>query len=440
MRKSTVRGRNRITTPKYEEAIAYLYSLGGRSQKFRLTSIRASLRLFGNPHLKLRSIHISGTNGKGSTASFISSILRSAGYKVGTYTSPHLIKLRERIVIDNVLISRRELAELVAEVRDAFHLLPKAQRLTFFETVTIIAFLFFARQKVDFLVCEVGIEGKFDATVVLKSIISVVTNVELDHTNELGKNIAKIAREQIGIIRKGSILVTASRQKTLSILKEICREKGATLLAVGKDLKYTRLKYSLDGETFAVEGTYRKYSRLQITLVGMHQIVNAVTAIGAIEALRNYGILISPTSIRNGLKRAKWEGRFEVIRKKPLIVLDGAHNPSAANALGRTLIDLGLSNFIIVIGILDDKDANGIIANLASLATEVVVTQPHSQRAIKSQELADKAKKYISNVTIRKNARDAISYALTKSSHQTPVCITGSLYLVGEAKQYFSSQ
>ncbi|MBT9137603.1 MAG: Folylpolyglutamate synthase [Syntrophomonadaceae bacterium] len=425
---------------KYEEAIVYLYSLGGRNQKFRLTSIRTALGLFGNPHLKLRSIHVSGTNGKGSTASFISSILRSAGYKVGTYTSPHLTKLRERIAINGVLISRRQLAKLVAEVRGALHLLSKAERLTFFETVTIIAFLFFARQKVDFLVCEVGIEGKFDATVVLRSIISVVTNVELDHTNELGKTVAKIAREQIGIIRKDSILVTASRQKALSILKEICRKKGATLLAVGENLKYTRLKYNLGGETFTVKGTYRKYSRLQTTLIGMHQVVNATTAIGAVEALRNYGIPISPASIREGLKRAKWEGRFEIIRKKPLIVLDGAHNPSAANALRKTLADLGLSNFIMVIGILNDKDAPRIIAKLAPLATEVVVTQPQTKRAIKPHELANEAKKHISNVTIRENTRDAISYALTKSSSQAPVCITGSLYLVGEAKQYFNSQ
>ncbi len=425
---------------KYEEAIAYLYSLGERNQKFRLTSIRAFLRLFGNPHLKLRSIHVSGTNGKGSTASFISSILRSAGYKVGLYTSPHLIKLRERIAINGVLISKRQLAKLVTEIKDALHLLPKAEQMTFFETVTIIAFLFFARQKVDFLVCEVGIEGKFDATVVLRSIISVITNVELEHTNELGKTVAKIAREQAGVIKKGSILITASHGEALSILKEICQKKEATLFAVGENLKYTRLKYNLGGETFTVKGIYQKYSRLQTTLIGMHQVVNATTAIGAVEALRNYGILISPASIREGLKRAKWEGRFEVIRKKPLIVLDGAHNPSGANVLRNTLTDLGLSNFIMVIGILNDKDARGIITELAPLATEVVVTQPQTKRATKPQKLATEVKKHISDVTIRENTRDAISYALTKSSSQVPVCITGSLYLIGEAKQYFNSQ
>ena len=425
---------------KYEEAIAYLYSLKGRNQKFRLTSIRALLTLFGSPHLKLRSIHISGTNGKGSTASFISSILRSAGYRVGTYTSPHLIKLRERIAIDGVFISRRELTELVAEIKDTLRLLPETQQLTFFETVTVIAFLFFARQKVDFLVCEVGIEGKFDATVVLKSIISVVTNIELDHTDKLGEDIAKIAREQTGIIRKGGILVTASRGEALSILKEICQKKGSALLVIGKDLKYRRSKYSSEGEVFTVEGVQRKYSRLRITLAGMHQVVNAATAIGVAEALGNYGIFISPESIREGLKRAEWEGRFEVVRKKPPIVLDGAHNPSAADALRRTLTELSSGNFIIVIGVLNDKDAGGIIAKLAPLATEIVVTQPCSPRAIKPQELAYEAQKHISNVTIRENIRDAISYALTKSSHQIPICVTGSLYLVGEAKQYFSNQ
>ena len=457
----------------YQEALNYLYNLEGKGQKFRLANIRALLRLLGNPHHLLKAIHIGGTNGKGSTAAFISSILQAGGYKVGLYTSPHLWCLRERIAINNVPISPRKLTKLVALVKPLIKKvgwLPGKNQPTFFETVTALAFLFFAKEKVDFLVCEVGIGGRLDATNVLQPLVSVITNIDFEHKDKLGETIAQIAREKAGIVKRKGVVITASKKReALSVIEEICRRKETRLFRVGKDIRWRPVKSSLRGETFQVVGIYSYYPSLTIPLIGDHQIENASTAMAAVEALGMSGIFIPPEAVKEGLAKTSWPGRFEIVRKSPLIILDGAHNPAAAKVLKETLVNLShrnsfsislppegnyrsLSpggregslptagrgegvNLILILGILNDKDISGIVKELVPLAREVVVTRPQTERAMEPDDLAREVRRYTPNVTVRRRVKNALSYALKQASTEDTILLAGSIYLVGEARK-----
>ena len=429
----------------YQEALNYLYNLEGKGQKFRLANIRALLRLLGNPHHRLKAIHIGGTNGKGSTAAFISSILQAAGYKVGLYTSPHLSCLRERITVNNIPISARKLTKLVALIKPLVRkvsLLPEAYQPTFFETVTALSFLFFSEEKVDFLVCEVGIGGRLDATNVLRPLVSVITNVDFEHKDKLGETITQIAREKAGIIKKKGIVITASRKReALSVIEKVCRRKETRLFRVGKDLGWRPIRSKLRGEKFEVEGIHGHYPQVEISLMGEYQMENATTAIGAVEALRPYGIFIPSKIIRQGLAKTNWPGRFEIARRRPLIILDGAHNPAAAKALKETLVNLSdrslsPNNLILILGVLNGKDISGIVKELAPLAKEVVVTKPKTERSMEPDDLVREVRRYTTNVIVRRAAESALFYALKQASAKDTILLTGSLYLVGEARKF----
>lgn len=427
----------------YEKARAYLDDLCDAGIKLRLSNTKNCLKLLGNPHQELKIIHIGGTNGKGSTAVFIASMLQAAGYKVGLYTSPHLISFRERLIINSKQISKKEVAELVTKIKS--HILkvnadPKLSRLTFFEVITMMAFSYFAREQVDFAILEVGLGGRLDATNVTKPLVSVITNSNYDHMDKLGKTLTSIAQEQAGIIQKGGIVVSAAQGKALTVIKKVCREQKARAYYVNKDIKYKILKSNLEGQSFDAQGIFSKFENLRIALLGRHQLLNACCGIAAIEALRLHRIFVSPEAIRKGLGKVCWPGRLEIVKRFPLVILDGAHNHPAAKQLRISLEELlkEKKKLILVLGICQDKEIKKIVQELAPLASQIIVTAAATPRAARPEDLYQVARQYNKDIQVIKRVEGAVKTALQKVGKKGVVCVSGSLYVVGEAKKCFS--
>ena len=420
----------------YQQTLDRLYSLQRLGIKLRLANIRRVLKLFGDPQKTLRIIHVGGTNGKGSVGAMISAILQEAGFRIGLYTSPHMVDFAERIRINNDFISEDEVIDLIEKIEAITH------ELTFFEVVTSMALVYFAQNLVDFAVLEVGMGGRLDATNVTDPIVSVITNVDLEHTQYLGDNLARIAREKAGIIKRNGVVVTAEvKAQILKILAETCQRRRARLFRVGKDIKFRiqKSEFGSPHSAFGVQGIYGQYENLQIPLLGKHQIVNAATSIGAVELLRP-SFVISEDNIREGLAKTSWPGRLEVINRSQ-IVLDGAHNVAAARSLKEALQDcFDYRRLIFVLGILEDKDIEGMVAELAPLASRIIVARPCTNRAAQPSRIAREAKKYLPEVVIRESVPDAIRYARGYAAPDDLICVTGSLYTVSEARKVLANR
>lgn len=427
----------------YKEARAYLDDLCDSGIKLRLAHIKRCLKLLGNPHQSLKVIQVGGTNGKGSTAAFIASILQSAAYKVGLYISPHLIDFRERLTINGRQISKKELAELATELKP--HILkvsadPRLGSLTFFEVITIMALHYFAREKVDFAILEVGLGGRLDATNVVKSLVSVITNSDYDHMDRLGKSLASIAREQAGIIKRRGLVISAAQGRALALIKKICRERQARAYYLDKDIKYQALESNLDGQSFNMQGVFSKFENLRVTLLGRHQLLNACCSIAAVEVLQLHRIFISSEAIKKGLLKTRWPGRLEIVRRFPLVIVDGAHNHPAAKQLRASLEDLlgEKKRLILVLGICEDKEIRKIIKELVPLASQVVVTAAAAPRAARPEDLYRVAIRYNEHVRVVKGVEEAVKAVLGKARKDELICASGSLYVAGEAKKFFS--
>jgi dihydrofolate synthase/folylpolyglutamate synthase len=395
----------------------------------------------------LRVIHVGGTNGKGSVCAFIANILQAASYKVGMYTSPHLVKLNERYRINSKPISDAELHRLIQEVRGEVEAMGRysvADQPTFFETATAIAFLYFASQNVDWAVIEVGMGGRLDATNVVQPAVTVITNVDLEHTDRLGVTVRDIAYEKAGIIKRHVPVVTAATHPdAYEVISTIAHQKDCKLVTIGKDIKYRKIRSTNLGQQVTVETHTRNYSNLELQLLGDHQIVNAATAIGAVECLHDPRIDISYDTIYTGLKSTRWDGRLELIRHdgSPIILLDAAHNPAAARTLRAALLNKDIFNFeelTFVLGIMQDKDIEGILQALVPLAThQVIVTRPNLERAADCDMLAEETRKYIRTpvkIIEQPSVHQALNYAITTAKPQELVCVTGSIFTVGEVK------
>lgn len=422
----------------YRSAIKYVESLSRFGIHLRLKNIKSLLNSLGNPHKDLRVIHIAGTNGKGSTSVMINSILIKSGFKVGLFTSPPLSDFSERIAINNKQISKKQIMRLVEKMKPIVEKMKDNNKIpiTQFEFITAMAFLYFKENKVDFCVLEVGLGGRLDATNVVKSMVSVITNITLDHTNILGKNIKSITKEKAGIIKKNGILVTGVNDKiSLNVLKKICKEKKSKIYCIGKDITYKKKYSNIYGNKFDVKGIYGNYKNLKISLLGEHQIINSCNAIGAVEALRNYGIAIPENSIKKGLKSAKWPGRLEIIQKNPLVLLDGAHNPDGIDTLCKTLKNLSRKKVILVIGISKTKDIPKMVSKIAPMSNLIIITKSKSEMAVDSEIIKNEAVKYTNDVIMVPEVITAIKRALKIADKRDTVCITGSLFVVGEARQ-----
>lgn len=427
----------------YQQSQDYINSLATFGIQLGLDNISSLLAKIGNPHKNLKLIiHVAGTNGKGSTVAFLNSILNEAGFKVGVYTSPHLISFTERIAINHKPILKEEVAQGLTFIKEN---IPKDLNLTYFEVATALAFHYFSQNEVDVAILEVGLGGRLDATNVVSSQIAVITNIDYDHKDWLGDTLAKIAYEKAGIIKENSIVVTGTTFKeALLVIEEVAKEKNSPLFVLDRDIEY-----QINHSKFSVWGDGFKHQDLEIRLLGRHQVLNAALAISVIELLRKKGINISLKELRRGLKKAIWPGRAQILAKNPTILLDGAHNPSGANSLRLLLKDRYAKNpKIIILGILKDKDIKEIIKELFEGADDnmddnvVVLCEPNCARALSTKEIKKEVLEYLNVDKIKeiKSIKEALKFAKEIATRDHLICITGSLYTVGEALGHLNKQ
>ncbi|TYO98040.1 bifunctional folylpolyglutamate synthase/dihydrofolate synthase [Desulfallas thermosapovorans] len=423
----------------YEEAMEYLQNLTKFGMNFGLGRITELLRRLGDPHRRIKVIHVGGTNGKGSTTAMLAGVLQCAGYRVGTFTSPHLHAYTERYRINGREIDPGRVAGLITRLRPHLEAMVQEgfEHPTEFEVSTALAFCYFAEEAVDYLVLEVGLGGAIDSTNVVHPLVSVITNVAMDHMDYLGNTVADIARVKAGIIKPGVPVVTAAENPdALAIIKETCREKGCHLLQVGKDVTWTCGGHSLRGQHFSYLGQRLYLPDLWIPLIGRHQVMNAATALGVLEILAGQGVHITENALKEGLSRAVWPARLELIGDKPPVLIDGAHNYDGALSLRHALDDYFPGrDVIMVLGMLGDKERARVVAELAPRARYVIITRPNSPRAGDWQQMAAEARRYLAEVDTVENISGAVQTALKKARESDLVCITGSLYMVAEARE-----
>ncbi|MCK4776804.1 MAG: bifunctional folylpolyglutamate synthase/dihydrofolate synthase, partial [Actinomycetia bacterium] len=379
---------------------------------------------------------------KGSTISFLTEILKKNGYNVGSYTSPHLFKVTERIRINGNPISEDEMSKVLLKVKkeaDKIGDMEHFEYPTYFEVLTAAAFQYLSEKALDFCLIEVGIEGKFDATNVFKPLLTVITNIEKEHESFLGTNLNSIAEEAVQIIKDGTSVVSCEKkQKIIEILKKECKKKAAKLYLPGKDFNYQEKDFNREEQRFDYSGLNFNFKNLTLSLLGKHQIVNASCAIASAEVLKEKGYEISKKLIENGLKEAKWRGRFEVISKNPLIIADGAHNPKCIQILSEALKrHYPGKKVLLIMGVLKDKDLEEMFENLPFPIRLVIATQPENERALDYKELYAKLSKYFNKVIEKKKISEAIKEAILRVEDDMVILITGSLMTVAEALSFF---
>jgi dihydrofolate synthase/folylpolyglutamate synthase len=430
----------------FEEAIKYLYSLGNETlaMKLGLESVRALARALGDPQLKFRAVHIAGTNGKGSTAAMTAGVLREAGLRAGLYTSPHLVSITERIRIGADEIAPKDFARLGAVVRAAGERLAAENILpappTFFEQMTMIAYLYFAERKVDLAVLEVGLGGRLDATNICEPVVTAITRVGFDHQQYLGDTLKSIAGEKAGIVKPSAPVVIAPQSpEAMSAIAARCEEMIAPMILTSApfDIEAASGDENVGRYRFRYRTLSDEYS-LQLGLRGRHQITNAVVAIHIAEQLRVAGFDIPHAAIVEGLNKAEWPGRLEMIRpatsQAPLL-LDGAHNTDGARAL-RDFLDEHFHStpITIIFGAMADKAISEMSDILFPAANQVIITRVANSRAAEPSAIAEAAHR---DVIRMENAGEALNEALRITPPDGLIAVCGSLYLVGEIKQCY---
>lgn len=416
----------------YSAALDYLYGLQKHGIKLGLETMRALLDSVEHPERRYRTLHIGGTNGKGSTAAMAAAMLQAAGLRVGLYTSPHLVEFRERIRVNGDMIQEESVADLTGRLRAAApdHLQP-----TFFEVTTALALLHFAESLVDVAVLEVGLGGRFDATNVVEPAACAITTIALDHQEYLGRTPEAIAFEKAGII-KPSVPVVIGRmgQEASGVMAKIARDRGAPLWRLGYE-------FFVDGngpEQFAYRGVTRALAGLRCGLAGRHQLDNAACALALLEAAGENTAPVDESAVRRGLRSVTWEGRLELVEEYPGVLLDGAHNPAAAAALAGYLQEYRFrypdSRIILVWGMMRDKDHRGFIEPLLPMASEIVLTQAALARSATVQELRRSLAEWQRPVLEARLPLDALMVAKARATSRDLICVTGSLMLLGDLK------
>lgn len=413
-------------------ATAWAFGLQKYGIKFGLSSTLRLLERLGIAFQQGRYLHIAGTNGKGSVAAMLSAILSRAGHKVGLFTSPHLVRFQERYRLGDQDISGDRLLELINAVRAASD---ETEPPTFFEFATAMAFLYFFQEGAAPIILETGMGGRLDATNIVHPLVSVITNISRDHQEFLGESLLAIAGEKAGIIKPGAPLVTFARQKVvLGLFRRRGQELDVPIYVGGRDFQ-TRGKAS---GRFSYRGLDLNLDDLALSLPGRHQYGNAGVALAVLELLNRGQFNISEAAIRQGLLNTRWPGRLEQVPQDPRVLLDGAHNPAAALTLAQALKKLHPNGrLILVMGIMADKDMDSILGRLLPLAQTVVFTQPRYFRAAAPKDLASRAKPYKVEVFLIPQVPEAIRSAQSLAGPQDRIVVTGSLYTVGEAKEYF---
>lgn len=410
---------------------------------FDLRRVDALLARLGNPHLAAKTVHIAGTKGKGSTAAMIHSILNAAGFRVGLFTSPHLLDFRERIQVNGQLIPEERLAAIADRMKPEVEAVLAGEasfgRLTTFELIAALAFSHFAGESVDFQVVETGMGGRLDATNVVRPLVTVITSISLDHTSILGDTIGKIAAEKSGIIKTGSIAVMAPQTRQAEdVITAACRERGVRLLSVGRDVTWRSGEKRTVGQGLTIHGTLDEYE-VWIPLIGDHQQENAATAVAAVEALRMSQIDISPATVAAGLRQTLWPGRLQIAETangRPLIVVDGAHNGDSASRLRQAIGEYFPSRrVILILGTSSDKDVAAIVGELAPLARLAIVTRSVHPRSADPSSITPLLEAQGVTTLTTPDVGSALMEAKTAAGPDDLILATGSLFVVAEVLQ-----
>ncbi|MCX5842513.1 MAG: bifunctional folylpolyglutamate synthase/dihydrofolate synthase [Deltaproteobacteria bacterium] len=416
-----------------QDPLERIYGLKSVDIRLGLDPVSRLLDRLHNPYNSYETILIGGTNGKGSIAAMVASILACGGFRVGLYTSPHLIDIRERIKVNQRMIALDEMMELIEEVQERM-----TESVTYFEFLTAVAFLYFCRKGVDIAVVEVGMGGRLDATNVVTPLVSAISNISFDHEEHLGRSLGNIAREKGGIIKDGGVCITAVTQKSvIRVLEDICRERGAALFKVGGKIKVKELGNGF----FSYKGIKKRYERLMCPLKGRHQIENAAVALGVIEAAAMKGFSVNDDAVFAGIRDVQWPGRLEILQQAPMVVVDGAHNAAGVSALAKALKnEFSYTRLILIFGVLNDKDYRSMLKKLVPLADRLIITKPDTVRAMPPQEIAAVVQKWQDNdrIELAESPQEALKRALSIAGLDDMICVTGSLYLVGEIKRIFS--
>ncbi len=419
---------------------------------FKLKRARELLKRIDFP--KNRIIHVAGTKGKGSTCAFIASILSVAGYKVGLYTSPHLSDFKERMRILKPFslsknphdafagkITGRDFARMLEEIKPAIEGVnadTKLGRLSFFEVLTVLGVYYFTRKKVDFIVLETGLGGRLDATNAFDSCICALTPISLEHTQQLGLTVEAIAGEKAAIIKDKNQIAVIAPQPALAqrVIKNRLQQCGVKSVWVGKDIGYKSISQQMTKQIFRLKTSTNNYPRLETKLLGEHQLTNAAVAVGVGEALSSFGFRISKSAVTRGIANAGWPGRFEVLKKNPFVILDGAHNPASAHALVKTVQKIFPGKkVVLILGISEDKDKNGIAKELNRIAKEIIFTQADHPRAGVFNDEESKNLFPGKEIVKIEKVQEALKEALNRARKDEIILICGSLFVVGEARE-----
>ncbi len=430
---------------RYQAALDYIYSFVDYERvprprdaaHYDLRRVDELLARVGNPHRKVKSIHIAGSKGKGSVAAMIAAVLTKAGYRTGLFTSPHLITFNERIRIDGEMIPDGTVADLTERLKPEVTAVNEAAhygRLTTFEVITALGFLYFAEKQCDLQVIEVGLGGRLDATNVINPEVAAITSISLEHTDVLGNTLALIAGEKAGIIKTGGTVVIAPQaDEAREVFERTCRERRAKLIQAGADITWQTLRFDARGQQLRVKGRLGSYD-VTLPLLGEYQLENAAVAIGALEVLVEKGYHITGEDIAGGLAEVSWPGRLQVLCLHPLVVVDGAHNPYSAARLREALKrHFKFDKATLIIGTSSDKDMNGIAAELAPLFSRIIVTRSIHPRAAATAPLVAAFAALGITAEVTDDISTALPMALAKAGPRDMVCVAGSLFVVAGA-------
>ncbi|HEY8500580.1 MAG TPA: folylpolyglutamate synthase/dihydrofolate synthase family protein [Clostridia bacterium] len=419
----------------YKDAISYIQSLERFGSKPGLERIGALAERLGNPQDNLKFIHIAGTNGKGSTAAFISSVVTCAGYTTGLYTSPYLNRFNERIRINGEEISDSDLAEYTYRVKTVIDKMVEEgyEHPTEFETITALSLLYYYEKKCDVVILETGMGGRFDATNIIKCpLVSVITKISLDHTQVLGTTLESIAYEKAGIIKHDGIVVTYPQEESAGeTIKAVCAERNAHLVtADAGNIKMVELKPGI------MVFSHRDYGLIETGIIGIHQVYNAAVAVKVIEILKSSGFAIGTEEIRTGFLKASWPGRFELIGRNPDFYIDGAHNPDGVRSFIETYRRIyPEQKAIIIFGVSKDKDYHTMLRELSDIAEWFIAVAADTPRALPVKTLSNEMRKYCKNVEFSDTIKEAVTKSYLKATKDHVIAALGSLYYIGQVRE-----
>lgn len=430
----------------YVEAINYLESTSKFGMKLGLERTERILELLNNPHKRIKTIHIGGTNGKGSTTAMLNAILAEAGYKVGMYTSPYIEEFEERIQISNSYIKKEEFADTITELSIIIRKVIDEGfgEPTYFEILTCAAFLYFYKKEVDIALIEVGLGGRLDSTNVISPILTLITSISYDHMDILGDTLEKIASEKAGIIKEDTPLILyPQKEESKSVIEKVCREKNSRLIEVDKNcsefIKVLEEDSSLT-QLIKIKGKKSDYE-IELNLLGKHQLLNCALCIHAFEVLNDIGFNITENQMLSALKKVNWPGRLEIMKRGPLVVIDGAHNIDGITMLSESVTTyFKYKNIILILGILKDKEVENMVKTIVPLAKEVISVTPHSDRGKLALELNEVVERYNKKSSYEEDYEKAYEKALSIASEEDLILISGSLYMIGDMRKIIKSK